>query len=70
MEDTYYVAFPRDSRPVKGLVLGVFLLETAQTLIAMHDAFVTFGVNFGDLDALAATHLSWFTVPIVSSLGA
>ena len=51
----------------KVLVVCLFALETLQTVIVAHDAFVTYASGFGNLNAL--THnLEWLGVPILSGV--
>lgn len=51
------------------MVYGVYLLEIIQTILVTHDAFAIFGYGFGDLENMAAMHLDWLTVPIMSGVG-
>lgn len=67
--DIYYMAFPHDPLVCKCLVYGVFLVELAQTILLMHDAFLAFGSGFGNMEALTAIHLSWLGVPILGGIG-
>ena len=67
--DIYYQAFPEDRIISKVLVISLFALETVQAVVVAHDAFVTYVSGFGDLDALAHTHLSWLSVPVISGIG-
>ncbi|TFK32062.1 hypothetical protein BDQ12DRAFT_728985 [Crucibulum laeve] len=64
----YYLAFPRDRFLSKALVYGVYVLETLQTILIGHDAFVSFAANFGDVDELTGVHFGWLTIPILSGL--
>ncbi|KAK0451652.1 hypothetical protein EV421DRAFT_1731468 [Armillaria borealis] len=66
----YYLAFPNDRRFTKYLVYGIYVIEFVQTMFITHDVFATFGYGFGDMDALTAKHLYWFTVPIMSAIAA
>ncbi len=68
--DLYYLAFPNDRQFTKYLVYGIYVIEFVQTMFITHDVFATFGYGFGDMDALTAKHLYWFTVPIMSAIGA
>ncbi len=68
--DLYYLAFPDDRRFTKYLVYAIYAIEFVQTMLISHDAFATFGYDFGDMDTLTAKHLSWFTIPIMSAVGA
>ncbi|TFK61360.1 hypothetical protein BDN72DRAFT_828339 [Pluteus cervinus] len=64
----YYIAFPKDLLWCKILVYGVFLLESAQTIIVTRDAFDTFASGFGNPNELSGVHTSWFTVPVVGGV--
>ncbi|ESK91182.1 hypothetical protein Moror_2948 [Moniliophthora roreri MCA 2997] len=44
----YWTAFPKKSRSVQALVYGVYLLETAQTILLTRDAFQSFVFGFKD----------------------
>ncbi|PBK82338.1 hypothetical protein ARMGADRAFT_1038666 [Armillaria gallica] len=66
----YYLAFPDDRRSIKYLVYGIYVIEFVQTMLISHDVFATFGYGFGDMDALTAEHLYWFTIPIMSAVAA
>ncbi|KAK0226536.1 hypothetical protein IW262DRAFT_774035 [Armillaria fumosa] len=66
----YYLAFPKDRKFTKCLVYGVYIIEFAQTMLLTHDAFVSFGYGFGDLDALTNVHLNWLFVPIMGGIAA
>ncbi|PBK66282.1 hypothetical protein ARMSODRAFT_960226 [Armillaria solidipes] len=68
--DLYYLAFPNDRRFTKYLVYGIYVIEFVQTVLIAHDVFATFGYGFGDMDALTAKHLYWFTVPIMGTVAA
>lgn len=67
--DLYYLSFPKDPRVAKCLVSWLYVLETVQTIVVFHDAFVTYGRDFGNIGALNDINLGWFNVPILSSLG-
>ena len=43
-------------------------MEIAQTVISTHDAFAVFGSGWGNVSALDAAHLFWFSVPMMSGL--
>ncbi|KAJ8077983.1 hypothetical protein PM082_000184 [Marasmius tenuissimus] len=65
---TYYMSFPKDRAFVKCLVYIVFLLDTVQTILFLHDAFQLFGYGFGDMETLKKAHLSGFSVPILTGM--
>ncbi|KAF8643220.1 hypothetical protein AX16_009154 [Volvariella volvacea WC 439] len=64
----YYVAFPRDGPIPKALVSGLFAIETAQSIMVIHDAFGSYAKGFGDLGALNDVQLNWLSVPIFSGI--
>lgn len=66
--DIYYIAFPKDNTGIKTMVYGLFVIESAQTIMMMHDAVVVFGFGFGDPEELVKVHLAWFAVPILSCI--
>ncbi len=39
-------------------------------MLVAHDAFVTFGYGFGDMDALTRINFSWLIGPVMSAVGA
>ncbi|KAK0221073.1 hypothetical protein EDD85DRAFT_272756 [Armillaria nabsnona] len=64
----YYLAFPNDRRFIKYLVYGIYVIEFVQTMFVAHDAFVTFGYGFGDMDALTRINFSWLICPVMSAV--
>ncbi|KAK0449460.1 hypothetical protein EV421DRAFT_1996525 [Armillaria borealis] len=66
----YYLAFPNDSRLLKYLVYGIYVIESVQTILVAHDTFAMFGYGFGDMDALTRLNYNWITVPITSAVAA
>jgi hypothetical protein len=64
----YFIAFPNDRLGIRLLVLGVFLLETVQSGMLTHDAFVVFGLGFAKVEGLSHLPLSWFSIPILTSV--
>ncbi|TFK37420.1 hypothetical protein BDQ12DRAFT_607913, partial [Crucibulum laeve] len=62
--DLYYVAFPNDKLQIKCLVYGIFILQTVQFILIVHDSFLYFGVHFGDPVALDSSQTEWFSVPV------
>ncbi|KAK0194338.1 hypothetical protein F5146DRAFT_1135100 [Armillaria mellea] len=61
----YYLAFPNDRRFTKYLVYGIYVIESAQTILVAHDTFAAFGYGFGDIDALRGTNFNWLTGPVM-----
>ncbi|KAK0194331.1 hypothetical protein F5146DRAFT_431531 [Armillaria mellea] len=66
----YYLAFPNDSRFLKYLVYGIYVIESVQTILVAHDTFAMFGYGFSDMDALTRLNYNWVTVPITSAVAA
>ncbi|KAK0484829.1 hypothetical protein IW261DRAFT_1605035 [Armillaria novae-zelandiae] len=64
----YYLAFPNDKTFIKFLVYGIYVIEIVQTMLAIHDAFATFGYGFGDIDTLTRSNFNWLAVPIMSTV--
>ncbi|KIJ56130.1 hypothetical protein M422DRAFT_239336 [Sphaerobolus stellatus SS14] len=61
----YYLSFPKDSKYLKILVYGLYMLEIAQTCILMNDAWKWFIAGWGHVDRLQSFYLEWFNVPIL-----
>ncbi|KAK0498690.1 hypothetical protein EDD18DRAFT_1350105 [Armillaria luteobubalina] len=59
-----------DSRFLKYLVYGIYIIESVQTILVAHDTFAMFGYGFGDMDALTRLNYNWVTVPITSAVAA
>ena len=66
--DIYYMAFPKAKWHIKAFVWTVYLLETAQTILATHDAFSALAIGWGQTDALLKPHLLWFSVPVMDGI--
>ena len=49
---------------------GIFLLDTAQTMIVTADVFDVYARHFGDSASLNGMHNEWLAVPVFSSIGA
>ncbi|THU79469.1 hypothetical protein K435DRAFT_768729 [Dendrothele bispora CBS 962.96] len=64
----YYMSFPNDRLVLKALVYGCFVLDTAQTIMNISDAFSIFGTGFGDMQNLRKMHLAGLSVPIITGL--
>ncbi|KAF8890366.1 hypothetical protein BD779DRAFT_265644 [Infundibulicybe gibba] len=64
----YYLGFPRDRAVAKCLVFGLYAVETLQTALVTHDAFMTFGVDYGDVTALDNVLLAGISIPILSGI--
>ena len=69
----YYMAFPRDRIYSKSLVYAVYILETIQTLLLLHDGYILYsarstGVNTNLLDDLPK-YFSERAAPFAGGLG-
>lgn len=53
---------------IKGLVLFVYLMEVAQTVVMTKDCWTIYVVGFTDLFALAVQN-NWLTIPIFTAIG-
>ncbi|KAK0234839.1 hypothetical protein EDD85DRAFT_95216 [Armillaria nabsnona] len=62
----YYISFPKDNLASKTVVYLLWLTETVQTVISIHDTFDTFCYDFGNLPGLNNVRLTWLTLPILS----
>ncbi|KAI3612898.1 hypothetical protein WG66_005315 [Moniliophthora roreri] len=65
----YWTVFPNDSRPSRALVYGIYLLETAQTILLTHDAFQTFVFGFMDPASVDNVYYLWLDVYLFDALG-
>ncbi|KAG7097839.1 hypothetical protein E1B28_005155 [Marasmius oreades] len=61
----YYLAFPNDRTAVKAIVYGLYLVETVQLGMITYDAFQTFVIGFGRLDALNEVNMLWFDCCVI-----
>ncbi|KAF7294619.1 hypothetical protein MIND_00998500 [Mycena indigotica] len=61
----YYAAFPHDPRWAKLGVAAVILLEILETVADLREMVNTFGLRWGDLEALDEIGMSWFAVPVL-----
>ncbi|KAF8884812.1 hypothetical protein BD779DRAFT_756949 [Infundibulicybe gibba] len=55
----YCSSFPEDKIHIKSLVCGVYLIEIAQTVLTVHDAYVVFASGFGDLAVFTSIRTVW-----------
>ncbi|KAF8128803.1 hypothetical protein K438DRAFT_1888211 [Mycena galopus ATCC 62051] len=63
----YFLAFPKDHRSFKSVVLFIFLAEILQTLGDSRDTVVAFGSGWGNPNSLDKVGWVWFSVPIIGS---
>ncbi|KAF9466802.1 hypothetical protein BDZ94DRAFT_1186991 [Collybia nuda] len=62
---TYHMAFPTDPIPIKILVYGILVIETAQTVLITKDGFGIFVTDLGDESSLDKIRMFWLSVPII-----
>ncbi|KAF8891411.1 hypothetical protein BD779DRAFT_1671015 [Infundibulicybe gibba] len=55
----YFSSFPKDRIHTKFLVGGVYLVEIAQTILTVCDAYVVFATGFGNVAVLAPVRTVW-----------
>ncbi|KAF8876178.1 hypothetical protein BD779DRAFT_1677927 [Infundibulicybe gibba] len=53
---------------MKYIVLGLYLVETLQTVLVTHDAFTTFARDFGNVPSLNVAHLEGLSTPMLSGI--
>lgn len=66
----YFLAFPNDPRWTQILVYGVYISEFTQTILITQEAFRSFALGFGNINAISEEGNLWFSVPIMSSASA
>ncbi|KAF9009240.1 hypothetical protein BDZ89DRAFT_964867, partial [Hymenopellis radicata] len=64
----YHVSFPRDRAISKIMILGLFALETLQTVLLTVDMSSVFAAHYGDIANLRETHTLWLSVPVLTGL--
>ncbi|KAH8831166.1 hypothetical protein DL96DRAFT_811501 [Flagelloscypha sp. PMI_526] len=66
---TYLIhSYERDFALVKTVVIIIMLLETAQSILLLYDAFLLFCLRWGIEAALVGTRLRWLSIPVLGSL--
>lgn len=65
----YYTSFRNDRRITQAVVFGLFLIETIQTVLVVHDLFAIFAFGWGDEAQLQVKHFEPLTIPITSGIG-
>lgn len=65
----YYMSFPNDRTSIKALIFGLFVIETAQTVLCTHDLFAAYASGWGNLAQLGSAHFEWLATPIMSGIG-
>ncbi|KIK70292.1 hypothetical protein GYMLUDRAFT_550377 [Collybiopsis luxurians FD-317 M1] len=64
----YYQSFPKDPVRTKVLVCYLFIIGTAQSVMQIHDALLTFGLNFGNTSMVENDNLGWFSGSIIAGM--
>ncbi|KAJ7778761.1 hypothetical protein DFH07DRAFT_950773 [Mycena maculata] len=64
----YFLAFPKDPRLSKLVVVSIFILELAETVTNSRDAIRIFGAGWGSMDALNDVGWAFITVPCLGAL--
>ncbi|KAJ7681092.1 hypothetical protein B0H17DRAFT_943402, partial [Mycena rosella] len=61
-------SFPRDTKTLKSIVYGLFILDVLQTVLVTADAFHWFVYGFGNMNRLNDTFLSSWDIPFLDSV--
>ncbi|KAF9460011.1 hypothetical protein BDZ94DRAFT_1266893 [Collybia nuda] len=64
----YYLAFPKDRPVLKGLVYGVLLIETTQSIFVVHDLFKIFASGYGNIVELRDPQFTWIIAPVMTGV--
>ncbi|KAJ7681358.1 hypothetical protein B0H17DRAFT_1205888 [Mycena rosella] len=64
----YSTSFPGDSKTLKSIVYGLFILDVLQTALVTADAFHWFAYGFGNMDRLNDAFLNSWDVPLLDSV--
>ncbi|KAG6863966.1 hypothetical protein C0991_001531 [Blastosporella zonata] len=64
----YYQCFPEDSRKIKMLVYGMFMLDSLQSVLATADAFHWLAKGYGNMFMLAQPFISAFDAPMLDGI--
>ncbi|KIK51734.1 hypothetical protein GYMLUDRAFT_233871 [Collybiopsis luxurians FD-317 M1] len=64
----YYQSFPKDPVRTKVLVCYLLIIGTAQTVMHIHDAVLTFGLHFGNTSMVENVNLGWFSGPVTTGM--
>jgi hypothetical protein len=67
--DYYYLAFADDPFKRQLLIYAVYAAELAQSILLAKRFYQEFAVGFGNYEAINASGILWFTVPIIGSIG-
>ncbi|KAG1837489.1 hypothetical protein F4604DRAFT_2000616, partial [Suillus subluteus] len=65
---TYHQARFQDTRLIKSIVYGLFVIETLQLVMATHDSFHTLALGWGNILDLSNVWFSWFDLPFLTGL--
>ncbi|KAF9556100.1 hypothetical protein CPC08DRAFT_820681 [Agrocybe pediades] len=64
----YFLAFPNDPATIRLLVLGVFVLESAQSFLFIQSAFHSFASGFGNIGVFNEVNTLWLSAPVMSGI--
>ncbi|KIJ49762.1 hypothetical protein M422DRAFT_246113 [Sphaerobolus stellatus SS14] len=64
----YYLCFPKDTKYVKLLVYGLFVLEIAQSIMTMSDNWKWLIESWKHPENILEFHLSWLDVPVMDGV--
>ncbi|KAF9466963.1 hypothetical protein BDZ94DRAFT_1305826 [Collybia nuda] len=64
----YYTMFFKDSIKLKSLVYGLYIADSAQTMIAMHSGFRILCTHWGNINAVISPGWTFCVVPIFSGI--
>ncbi|KAH9952921.1 hypothetical protein BGW80DRAFT_1193583, partial [Lactifluus volemus] len=64
----YIYNFPDDTKPLKLLVYGIFLIETLQTALSGADVYYWFVSGYGNLNHLASPYAMSFDIPVIGAV--
>ncbi|KAF5318152.1 hypothetical protein D9619_012089 [Psilocybe cf. subviscida] len=67
-EHLYSLAFPKDVIYMKIIVYGLYLLELAQSIFIIQNAYQTFVLEFGDIAVFDKIGTGWLSVPIMTTI--
>lgn len=64
----YSLAFPNDRVYMKCLVYGVYILESAQSVLIAGTEWRVFVTGFGNVEVIDQIDLTWLTIPILTAI--
>lgn len=64
----YYITFPNDSKYIKLLAYGVFLIESLSCAMCIYDTYGWFASGYGNMIALNQLYFSAFDTPMMEAM--